>query len=358
MLAAMNVVIMAGGGGTRLWPVSRRQSPKQFLKVGEKTLLQQAYQRARALTKKEDIFVATLAAYQPKVAAMLKTVPPANVLYEPARRDTTAAFAAVAVRLQLLGRGEEPTIFLWSDHLFVREEEFLQDMKKIPDLLEEHPDSVVIMGHVPAFPETGFGYIEAANKVTGYNDVFQVKKFLEKPKRERAEELIRQGNCYWNMGYFSFKPNYFLKELRRLEPGFSKKLDQFAQAVRQRKEDKADTLYRALPAAAVEYTFMEKTPRVLVVTGDYGWNDVGNWAAMNAVLGLQAGASPLHHYVHVDAEENFVYNTTKKMVTLIGVKDTIVVVTKDAILITSKKDAPKVKELVMQLEKKGQEKYL
>lgn len=355
----MNVVIMAGGGGTRLWPLSRKATPKQFMTFdGKKTLLEHTYERAQSMASPANIFVATLQEYGQKVQQLLPAVLAANIFYEPSRRDTTAAFASVVIRLKVRGFIDEPTIFMWSDHVFTEEAEFRGDLKKIPKLLTQYPDTIVMAGHIPVFPETGLGYIEAREPVEGYSDVHWVKSFKEKPDKPTAEKFLAAGNYFWNIGCFSFLPRYFLAELAQYEPSLTAQLTSFEQAVQENNEAKAIELYGQLPKISIEYTLIEKTPRVLVVTGDYGWSDVGNWAAVHDVFGLKGDHVPHGHHVHVDSDNNYVYNTTPKVVSLIGVKNSIVVVTEDAVLITNKKDAHRVKEVVARLEAEGKEKFL
>jgi mannose-1-phosphate guanylyltransferase len=162
----MNIVIMAGGGGSRLWPLSRLKQPKQFLDLGSgKTLIQHAYDRARSLVKPDDIYVATVVEYKEKIKELLPDVPPEHIFCEPSRRDTGPAFAAAAIQLKQRGKHEDPTIFMWSDHMFTNEQEFMKDLHKIPCLIEQFPDAVVIAGHKAIFPETGVGYLEVGERV-------------------------------------------------------------------------------------------------------------------------------------------------------------------------------------------------
>jgi mannose-1-phosphate guanylyltransferase len=196
----MNIVLMAGGGGTRLWPVSRRSSPKQFFKLqGNITLLEQAYERAARVVSPANIFLATLEEYKTQTEKLVPKIPKSNRFYEPSRRDTAAAFAAVNLQLKLRGQGDTPAIFLWSDHIFTSEQDFVEDIRKIPELINRYPDSIVMVGHVPAFPETGFGYIEAGVPIAGFDDVFQVKSFKEKPKLPTAKKFLAAGNFFWGL---------------------------------------------------------------------------------------------------------------------------------------------------------------
>lgn len=355
----MNVVIMAGGGGTRLWPLSRANKPKQFLDLGHgQTLLELSYKRAKNLVPGQNIYVATLADYADRVHQLLPDVLPANVFLEPTRRDTTAAFASIAIRLQKLNQGDVPTIFLWSDHVFTAEDKFERDLATIPNILKQHPNSVTMIGHVPISPVTSLGYIEAGLPVPGFDHTYHVKRFKEKPDQKTAAKFIAAGNFYWNMGYFSLKPDYLLSELTKYEPTLSNTLDQFAAAIAKKDEAAAADIYQKFPKQAIEYTFIEKTPNVIVVASDYGWSDVGNWSAVKEVFGLSGDFMPRGHHVHVDSENNYIYNATDKAVSLLGLKDMIVVVTDDAMLITTEDNAHRVKEVVAKLQDAGQDKYL
>jgi mannose-1-phosphate guanylyltransferase len=354
----MNIVIMAGGGGTRLWPLSRSNRPKQFLDLGSgKTLLEHTYERAGRLTAASNIYIATTQPYLEQVKKLLPGVPDERLFLEPEKRDTAAAFAAVAVQLQQRGQDGEPTIFMWSDHVFTAEETFVADLQKIPRLVAEHPDTVIIVGHKPTFPETGFGYVEVGEPVAGENNVFQVKAFKEKPDRTTAEQYVLAGNYYWNMAYISLRPAYLLQELERHEPALMKGIKQFAEALARHPEE-AKAIYAALPKIAIDYALLERTPRLLMVAGDYGWSDIGNWAAVHEIFGQQGDHMPRGHHIHVDSQNNFVYNDTAKVVSMIGMQDTIVVITDDAILVTTKKDAHKVKEVVARLEQDKKTQHL
>lgn len=350
---------MAGGGGTRLWPLSRQKLPKQFLAfAGNKTLLEMAYERARALTDIDHIFVATSAAYQEKTQALLPQVSPSHLFFEPERRDTTAAFATVALRLEALGQGDVPTIFMWCDHVFSREEVFIADLRRVEALVAANPEALVILAHTPLFPATTFGYCEVGERVGSQDNVYQVQRFTEKPDLATAEQFILNKKYFWNLGYFSLRPTYLLEQLRVHAPELGDVLTAYAAALAQGDSKAADAAYAKFPKLALEYTFVEKAKNIIAITGDYGWSDVGNWSTVSEVFGVNGDHMPQGHHVHVDSQDNYIYNTTDKVVSLLGVKNIVAVITDDAILITDKDSAAGVKDVVQRLEAEGKTEVL
>lgn len=348
----MNIVIMAGGGGTRLWPLSRRANPKQFLRLGSnKTLLEQTYQRARKLVEPSSIYLATAADYAEHTKKLLPDLAADHLFLEPERRDTTAAFTTVAMRLQARGFGDEPAMYIWSDHVFSDEPAFLKALTRIPEILQQHANTLVLVAHVPISPETTLGYCEVGESLSNDPTVFWLKRFTEKPDLATAEKFVAAGTYYWNLGYFSAYPNYLLPEIRRVSPELAPSLDAYKAALVTGQEPPLTEAYSQFPKISIEYTFLEKTPRIIAITGDFGWSDIGNWATVYELFGQKGDHATHGHHVHVDSQHNFVYNDTNKTVSLIGMQDTVVVVTEDAILVTNKKDAHKVKEVVARLEK-------
>lgn len=346
-------MIMAGGGGTRLWPLSRLNQPKQFLDLGSgKTLIEHVYDRARALTMPERIFIATTHQHAARVSELVPEVSSDRILIEPARRETGPAFAAAASALVARGHGDEPTMFMWSDHLFTAEENFIAALKRVPALLAKEPDSIVIIGHQAITPETGFGYIEVGEAVANEPNVFAVKAFKEKPDKDTAIQYLASGRYFWNMGYISARPQYILDELRRFEPALMQGVDAYAAAHSAGDQEEAERLYTDLPAIAIDYALLERSSRIFVITGDFGWSDVGNWRAVRDIFGSQGDYGPADHHVHVDSDNNYIYNATGRAVCLIGLKNTIVVVTDDAVLVTDQDQSHKVKDVVAELEKK------
>jgi mannose-1-phosphate guanylyltransferase len=355
----MNVVLMAGGGGTRLWPLSKNSNPKQFLSLGGgPTLLETTYRRAAAVAEPHNIYVATMREYEAKVRACLPHVPAENIFFEPERRDNAAAFASVAIQLEQRGQGDEPTVFMWSDHVFTAEADYTANLKLVPKLLADNPNAIVIFGHVPVFPETGFGYIEADRKVDGYEQVWIVKSFKEKPDLATAEQYVAAGNYFWNIGSISVRPTYLLEQMRVYEPELMKTMDVFAQAMSDHDIEAADRAYAQAKKISIDYALLERTAPIIVVTGDYGWSDVGNWRAVQEIFGKDGDHIGKGHHVHVDSKNNYVHNDTDKVVSLIGMEDTVVVVTADAVLVAKKDQAHLVKDVVARLTQEGRQEYL
>lgn len=355
----MSIVIMAGGGGTRLWPLSLQNTPKQFLDLGTgKTLIEHAYDRAIAVTDPEAIYVATAEKYKERVQELLPNIPESRIFLESTRRDTTAAFVQVCLQLVVDGKGDEPTTFLWSDHVFTNESAFIEDLKRIPQVLADNPNALLVVGHSPLNANTTLGYFKVDGAVGEHERVFHVEKFTEKPDKERAEEFIAAGDYYWNLGYFSLRPKYLLEEIVRVSPELSDATEMLRKAIVAKDEAHIRDAYAAYPKAALEFTFVEKTKSIIAITGDYGWSDVGNWKTVKEIFGAQGDHAAKGHHIHVDSENNYIYNTTDKVVSLIGMKDAIVVVTNKAVLVTDEEHSHQVKQVVERIEEEGKSEYL
>jgi mannose-1-phosphate guanylyltransferase len=347
-------LILAGGRGTRFWPRSRRKSAKQVLRFfGERSLIQQTLDRLRPVIPPERIWVLTNEYLRAEIARQLPEVPRAQILAEPAQRNTAPAIGLAAQILTSLDSEALMGVFP-SDHVIGQPREFLRLLKPAFDAARD--GKLVVLGIQPRWPETGYGYIEFARSK---NLPFTVRQFHEKPKQPVAIRYVRGGRHYWNAGMFFWRTRVLLEELRRYVP---KTASLLAALPSFRSRQFAARLREVFPLCenkSIDYAVMEpaaKAGRVAMIpAGDIGWNDVGSWNAVyelhaqddfgNAVRGDSLVQDSTGVYVDADS----------KLVALVGVKDLIVVDTPDALLIVDRARAQQVGDLVKRLEKSGRD---
>jgi mannose-1-phosphate guanylyltransferase len=344
---------MAGGGGTRLWPASRRKRPKQFLPLlpGGQTLLGATVERLLPLVPAERTFVVTAANQVEDVRRAAPMIPAENIVAEPSARNTAPCIGLGAV--EIARRDPEAVIAVVPSDQFVSEGASYRETVARA-LRAAEGGAVVTIGIRPTAPETGFGYIKMGAAHDG--GVHDVEKFVEKPNRATAEEYLLSRQYLWNSGMFFFKASRILDAIRRHMPSLGEILDSIAA-----NPARASELYPLAPAISVDYGVMEKLPHgeVRVVPGDFGWNDVGSWNAIGEIAERDpAGNTLLGEAVTVDARGNILVGPPDKLVAAVGVSDLVVVVTDDAVLVMPKERAQDVREVVRALETSKRDTYL
>ncbi len=358
----LHATILAGGGGTRFWPRSRQQRPKQFLALGgERTLLQQALDRIEGLLPAERTWVVTGQAYQPETSRQLTQLSPDRIVGEPCGRDTAPAIGLGAA---LIARNDPSAVMLVTpaDHVIEPVREFERAAHVAARMAEENPNALITFGIPPTFPSTGYGYIHRGGEIGQRQGVgvFRVQRFEEKPPADRAERFVASGEYFWNSGIFVWRVAALLEEMRRQQPKLHDAVRRIADAWNTpRRDEVLRQEYETLPKVSIDYAIMEHAREVLAVKAPYRWDDVGSWLALermnpqdadhNTILATHCGLKTSHCIIVGDAG---------KILTTIGVSDLVIVQDGDATLIADRRDEGTVKQLVDLLKKKGLEKYL
>lgn len=350
-------IVMAGGAGTRFWPLSRKQRPKQLLPLGgtDESLIAATVRRIAPLVPPERVLVVTSAQLASDVAEALPNVPRENILAEPSGRNTApcVAWASAVVRRR------DPNgvaIILAADHYIVDEPGYVEVLRTASSAASD--GALVTIGIQPTRPETGYGYLELGEKQS--DQVFAAKRFVEKPNAERAKEFLAAGNYLWNSGMFFFRVDAMLAAVEKHLPEIAAGVARFDEAAKLGNEQAVvDAEYSSLPSISIDHGVMERADRVLVVPGDFGWSDVGSWTtSWELAPKTNDGNAVPEETVAVDAQNNYVRAPKDKLVALVGVHDLVVVDTGDTLLIIPRERAQDVREVVEHLKKHGKTQYL
>lgn len=344
-MTQLQPVLLSGGSGTRLWPLSREAYPKQFLPLaGDDTMVQATWRRVEALADLAPIVVAN-EEHRFLVAEQLRQVgaPVPAILLEPVGRNTAPAIAAAA--LQAMAGGADPLLLvLPSDHVVRDVAGFQRAVREASSAAEA--GALVTFGIVPDAPETGFGYIQAE----AGDGLRQVLRFVEKPDAATARSYLDAGGYYWNSGMFLFRASRYLEELARFRPDIVDAVRAAHAAARHDGDfvrlDK--DAFSACPSDSIDYAVMEKTADAMVLPVDIGWNDVGSWSALWDVAERDADGNAHHgDVIAVDSRNSYAY--AQRLVALVGVDDIVVVETDDAVLVARKDKVQEVKQVVARL---------
>jgi mannose-1-phosphate guanylyltransferase len=347
----MQVLILAGGSGTRFWPLSRKNRPKQLLALeGERTLLRDTVERLRPLVEPESIWICTTRVLEDAVRRELPEVPPQQILLEPEGRNTAPAIGwSVRSMPEPVRCG--PVAVLPADHRIGDPAAFRATLEQAARAVER-ADLVMTLGVTPRWAETGYGYLELDSE-SAEGGPRRVRRFVEKPTPEKAEELFRSGNHLWNAGIFVFRGTTFLDILQRLQPELARGLEEIAAA-----PERLGELYGRLPADSVDYAVMEKLDAISTLPLDCGWSDLGSWAALDEILPRdEAGNTGRGDVVAVESGGNLLFSDAGAIAVL-GVEGLVVVRTGDAVLVMPKERSQEVRKIVAQLQERGRKDLL
>jgi len=358
----MKIVIMAGGGGTRLWPVSRKSKPKQIQPfIGNKTLLQKTYDRVKKGFPLKDIFVSTNYKQYPLINKQIPKLPRENYILETEKKDTAAAIGLIAFYLEKI----DPQCVMAtanSDGYITNEREYIRLLKLAEKTLKEHPKYSLLLGIRPTYPETGYGYIKI-NKIfkqVGNDEIFYGQKFVEKPDLETAKKYVKSWDYLWNPAMFCWRVDYLISLYKKFLPQHYAILKRIQPALGTKNEKKVVAKeFKKFKPISVDYGIMERTRKLLVIPASFEWADVGHWRAVKDILSKKPEENIVRgKIVAVDSNNNLIYSYSKKLITTAGVKDMIIIDTEDCILVCPKDKAQDVKKIVNELEKKKLKKYL
>lgn len=348
----MNAVIFAGGVGTRLWPLSRKKSPKQFEKIiGNKSTLQLAAERLQPDFPWDHVYASTGRAYVPIVQEQLPHIPPDHVIGEPEVRDVGPA---VGLMTAILSRSQpdEPMTILWSDHLVKNEALFRKILRVAGDWIKSDPEKIIFVAQKPRFASENLGWISFAREV-GQTEGIAFHAFVDfqyRPDKATAQSYLESGHHAWNLGYFVTTPRFLLAQYERFVPNVYAGLSRIASAWGSATyQEVLDTVYPTLEKISFDNAILEKLDpsQALVISENIEWSDIGAWEALKEALQEADDKNVTQGKVMLnDTQDSLVYNYSDQLVVTIDVEDMLVVNTSDVVLVCKKGSVPKIKKLV------------
>lgn len=348
----MYALIMAGGSGTRLWPRSRSETPKQFLPLlGERTMLQQTVDRIAPIIDPEHVLIVTGQRYVDLVAEQLPDVPRANIIGEPSGKGSAPAIGLGALQI---GRdhGEGVMVVLSSDHEIGKPDQFRDALQAAEHVARD--GYLVTLGVQPTAPHTGYGYIQRSTSLGTFNDfqAYDVARFVEKPDRATAEAYLATGLYSWNAGIFVWRADKIMDAFKQYMPGLRQQLDALADTQAVPGDDAFNHVWDQIAPTTIDYGVMERAERVAVLPIDIGWSDVGDWDTL-AALANPAGQGSNTEHVGLDTQDTLVYSADHKVIATVGLDNFLVIDTGDALLVAPRDRAQDVKKIVDELRRRG-----
>lgn len=337
----MKVVIIAGGSGTRLWPLSRERNPKQLQRILDgKSLLEVTVERAQSLVPLTDIFLVISNSFQlTEVEAQLTNFTRENILQEPSAKNTAAAIAYGAATLARRGFGDETMVVLSADHVIANPDVLWEAVRMGNDFLTTHPATLLTIGIPPRHAETGYGYIERGELLAP--GIYRVAKFHEKPAREVAEQYQQSGKHLWNAGIFVWKVKTILESLPRNSPEHNPIIEAVW-----RHSDLA-AAYEQVPNIAIDYAVSEKEKNLAVVPADLEWRDIGHWQSLKTHLQkTREDTVVIGQHVGVNTKNSLIINNSDRLIATVGLDNVVVVDTGDTLLVCDADQAQDLKKLI------------
>jgi mannose-1-phosphate guanylyltransferase len=354
------VAIMAGGIGSRFWPMSRTSYPKQFLDILNtgRTLIQGTYDRFSKFIPKENIYVVTAEEYVEIVKEQLPELPLANIVSEPSRKNTAPCIAYISYKLKKLNE-KGALICAPADHIILDETAFTKVCLEALSFVTQHK-ALITLGIKPTHPNTGYGYIQFEQQPASDN-VYKVKTFTEKPNTELARTFVSSGEFLWNAGIFVWQVSNIVSAFQKYQPELSELFDAELAHFNTAKEKEAiEKIYPQCTNISIDYAIMEKADNVYIIPSSFGWSDLGTWnsAHENMEKDYLGNAVAGSDVMVIDAKDNMVHVPNHKLVLLQGMNDYIIVDTEDVLMICKKDKEQEIKQYVAEVKRNKGDKYL
>jgi mannose-1-phosphate guanylyltransferase len=353
--------ILAGGGGTRFWPLSRQEMPKQLLNIsGNDIMLNDTIERYEGIIPLENTIVVTNRSQADLLGKIMHgSVLKSNILIEPVARNTAASILYAALFIER-NHGDSIMVVLPSDHYITNDVQFKKTLDEACSVAIES-NRIVTLGIKPTFPSTGYGYIcfENLPMMTRPCAVYDVAEFVEKPNFQKAQDYLASGHYLWNSGIFIWKTSVIIENYKRYLPRLYKSMQSLSEYLgTEHEEEMKQAIYPTLQNISIDYGILERCDEVVVVSGDFGWNDIGSWDALGAIFPPdESGNIVKANHVGINTRNSIVYGNGR-LITTIGVDGLIIADTEDALLICPKDSAQAVKEMVDLLKEKGMRQYI
>lgn len=357
----LHAVIMAGGSGTRFWPASRNDRPKQLLDlVGDTSMIEATVQRLGGCIPYERVLIVTNQRLVDPIRSLMPYLSQQSVVGEPCKRDTAPCIGLAAL---LVGQSDPSAVMavMPSDHVIGPDAVFQQAISNAANLVQDDPSRIVTFGIRPSYPAESFGYIERGSVLDENRPgVFHVNRFREKPSAQLAQEFLDSGKFYWNSGIFVWHADTILQELRQREPDMMRHLETIAQAIGTRQFAEVLTQeFAAICPKSIDFAVMEHAKNVLVIEAPFTWDDVGSWQSLSRLRAAdENGNTTIGRFLGVDTKGSIIRTSGDHLVVTLGLEDCIVVHTPDATLVANKHHEESVRKVVQLLEQRGWTEYL
>jgi mannose-1-phosphate guanylyltransferase len=346
------IFILAGGKGTRFWPLSRKNEPKQFLKIfNNRSMLQLTYSRCLSLTEAKNIYIVTSKGQGKDIKKQLPEIKTPNIIIEPKARGTAAAIALSAAKARQLSKNALMAV-IPADQYIYHEKKFVQTIK---DALNSalQSENLITLGIKPTFAATGYGYLKFSKKtLPKLKNTYKIEKFIEKPAAAMAKKYIKSNSYYFNSGMFIWRADVFMDELKKYMPGHHQAALKYLEAKNNKaKLTKAASFYKKLPTTSVDYGLMQKSKLILALKACFGWSDLGSPKSLEEIDIKKTKGNIIINAKHLslNSKNCIIYGSKDKLIATLGLEDIIIIETADALLVSKKNNLQDVRKLVAKI---------